>query len=180
VAGEPRHQALSQRGESVYGRGPGTQMATSLSEHRKRMLPGRAHQSAKPSASGPHSGSTTTRVMRFLCDALAHAGDPSSARWPDSSDTVVHGRTLSRPLSSWPGGGGLCSGTMSLWPGDDLEHAQMLREQTDFGHPRSGTTSGVVAYVDGEISAASLGGSEMRKKRIRASGPSRALATSSC
>jgi GNAT superfamily N-acetyltransferase len=26
----------------------------------------------------------------------------------------------------------------------------MLREQTDCGHPRSGTTSGVVAYVDDE------------------------------
>ena len=38
----------------------------------------------------------------------------------------------------------------TLWPGDDLEHAQMLREQTDCGHPRSGTTSGLVAYVDGE------------------------------
>ena len=38
----------------------------------------------------------------------------------------------------------------TLWPGDDLEHAQMLREQTDCGHPRSKTTSGLVAYVDGE------------------------------
>jgi len=26
----------------------------------------------------------------------------------------------------------------------------MLREQTDCGHPRSGTTSGLVAYTDGE------------------------------
>ena len=26
----------------------------------------------------------------------------------------------------------------------------MLREQTDCGHPRAGTTSGLVAYVDGE------------------------------
>src|SRR6476659_3784281 len=38
----------------------------------------------------------------------------------------------------------------TLWQGDDLEHAQMLREQTDCGHPRSGTTSGLVAYVDDE------------------------------
>ena len=38
----------------------------------------------------------------------------------------------------------------TLWPGDDLEHAQMLREQTDCGHPRSATTSGLVAYADGE------------------------------
>ena len=36
------------------------------------------------------------------------------------------------------------------WPGDAREHAQMLREQTDCGHPRSKTTSGLVAYVDGE------------------------------
>jgi GNAT superfamily N-acetyltransferase len=30
------------------------------------------------------------------------------------------------------------------------ERAQRLREQTDCGHPESGTTSGLVAYVDGE------------------------------
>jgi GNAT superfamily N-acetyltransferase len=30
------------------------------------------------------------------------------------------------------------------------ERAQRLREQTDCGHPRSGTTSGLVAYLDGE------------------------------
>jgi GNAT superfamily N-acetyltransferase len=38
----------------------------------------------------------------------------------------------------------------NAWPGDDLERSHMLREQTDCGHPRSGTTSGLVAYVDGE------------------------------
>jgi GNAT superfamily N-acetyltransferase len=38
----------------------------------------------------------------------------------------------------------------NAWPGDDLERAQMLRAQTDCGHPRSGTTSGLVAYVEGE------------------------------
>ena len=38
----------------------------------------------------------------------------------------------------------------NAWPGDDLERAHMLREQTDCGQPRSGTTSGLVAYVDGE------------------------------
>ena len=30
------------------------------------------------------------------------------------------------------------------------ERAQRLREQTDCGHPRSSTTSGLVAYLDGE------------------------------
>jgi GNAT superfamily N-acetyltransferase len=30
------------------------------------------------------------------------------------------------------------------------ERAQRLREQTDCGHPESGTTSGLVAYLDGE------------------------------
>jgi len=30
------------------------------------------------------------------------------------------------------------------------ERAQRLREQTDSGHPDSDTTSGLVAYVDGE------------------------------
>ena len=30
------------------------------------------------------------------------------------------------------------------------ERAQRLREQTDCGHPRSGTTSGLVAYLDGK------------------------------
>ena len=30
------------------------------------------------------------------------------------------------------------------------ERAQRLREQTDCGHPGSGTTSGLVAYLDGE------------------------------
>lgn len=34
------------------------------------------------------------------------------------------------------------------WPGDDLERAHMLREQTDCDHPRSSTTSGLVAYVE--------------------------------
>jgi GNAT superfamily N-acetyltransferase len=38
----------------------------------------------------------------------------------------------------------------SAWPGDDLERAHVLREQTDCGHPRSHTTSGLVAYLDGE------------------------------
>ena len=38
----------------------------------------------------------------------------------------------------------------SAWPGDALDRAQMLREQTDCGHPRSATTSGLVAYLDGE------------------------------
>jgi GNAT superfamily N-acetyltransferase len=38
----------------------------------------------------------------------------------------------------------------SAWPGDGLERAHMLREQTDAGHPRSRTTSGLVAYVDGD------------------------------
>ena len=38
----------------------------------------------------------------------------------------------------------------SAWPGDDLERAHMLREQTDCGHPKSHTTTGLVAYVDGE------------------------------
>jgi GNAT superfamily N-acetyltransferase len=32
----------------------------------------------------------------------------------------------------------------------DEERAQLLREQTDCGHPRSDTTSGLVAYQDGE------------------------------
>ena len=36
------------------------------------------------------------------------------------------------------------------WPGEELERAHMLCEQTDCGYPRSGTTSGLVAYVDGE------------------------------
>jgi GNAT superfamily N-acetyltransferase len=38
----------------------------------------------------------------------------------------------------------------SAWPGDDLDRAHMLREQTDCGHPRSAATSGLVAYLDGE------------------------------
>src|SRR5262249_49340602 len=38
----------------------------------------------------------------------------------------------------------------TAWPGDALDHAHMLREQTDCGHPRSKTTSGLVAYVDSE------------------------------
>lgn len=38
----------------------------------------------------------------------------------------------------------------SAWPGDDRERAHMLREQTDCEHPRSSTTSGLVAYVEGE------------------------------
>lgn len=38
----------------------------------------------------------------------------------------------------------------NAWPGDDLDRAHMLREQTDCGHPRSATTSGLVAYVDDE------------------------------
>jgi GNAT superfamily N-acetyltransferase len=36
------------------------------------------------------------------------------------------------------------------WPGDADEHAHMLRQQTDCGYPRSTTTSGLVAYLDGE------------------------------
>ena len=35
-------------------------------------------------------------------------------------------------------------------PGDALDRAHMLREQTDCGHPRSATTTGLVAYLDGE------------------------------
>jgi hypothetical protein len=38
----------------------------------------------------------------------------------------------------------------TAWPGDALDRADMLREQTDCGRPRSGTTSGLVAYLDGE------------------------------
>src|SRR5204863_9752676 len=38
----------------------------------------------------------------------------------------------------------------NAWPGDQLDRAHMLREQTDCGHPRSATTSGLVAYLDGE------------------------------
>ena len=32
----------------------------------------------------------------------------------------------------------------NAWPGDALDRAHMLREQTDCGHPRSNTTSGLV------------------------------------
>lgn len=38
----------------------------------------------------------------------------------------------------------------NAWPGDDLDRAHMLREQTDCGHPRSKATTGLVAYVDDE------------------------------
>jgi GNAT superfamily N-acetyltransferase len=38
----------------------------------------------------------------------------------------------------------------TAWPGDALDRAHMLREQTECGHPRSATTSGLVAYLDGE------------------------------
>ena len=38
----------------------------------------------------------------------------------------------------------------TAWPGDALDHARMLREQTDCGHPKSAMTSGLVAYLDGE------------------------------
>jgi GNAT superfamily N-acetyltransferase len=38
----------------------------------------------------------------------------------------------------------------TAWPGDDLRRSHMLRVQTDCGHPKSGTTSGLVAYVDDE------------------------------
>jgi len=38
----------------------------------------------------------------------------------------------------------------NAWPGDDRERAHMLREQTDCEHPRSSTTSGLLAYVGGE------------------------------
>ena len=38
----------------------------------------------------------------------------------------------------------------NAWPGDDRERAHMLREQTDCEHPRSATTSGLIAYVGGE------------------------------
>lgn len=38
----------------------------------------------------------------------------------------------------------------NAWPGDDLDRAYMLREQTDCGHPRSPATTGLVAYADEE------------------------------
>jgi hypothetical protein len=38
----------------------------------------------------------------------------------------------------------------NAWPGDALDRAHMLREQTDCGHSRSWTTTGLVAYLDGE------------------------------
>jgi hypothetical protein len=38
----------------------------------------------------------------------------------------------------------------NAWPGDDLERAHVLREQTDCGHPASSTTTGMVAYADDE------------------------------
>lgn len=38
----------------------------------------------------------------------------------------------------------------NAWPGDDVDRAHMLREQTDCGHPKSATTSGLAAYLDGE------------------------------
>ena len=36
------------------------------------------------------------------------------------------------------------------WPGDALEHAHRLREQTDCGYPKSDSTSGLLAYVGDE------------------------------
>jgi GNAT superfamily N-acetyltransferase len=81
------------------------------------------------------------------------------------TDVAVEARIVPANKASWDDleavlGGARCHGGRcycqrfklhgTLWPGDDLEHAQMLREQTDCGHPRSKTTSGLVAYVDGE------------------------------
>lgn len=36
----------------------------------------------------------------------------------------------------------------NAWPGDDLDRAHMLRDQTDCGHPESAATTGLVAYTD--------------------------------
>jgi GNAT superfamily N-acetyltransferase len=36
----------------------------------------------------------------------------------------------------------------NAWPGDDLDRAHMLREQSDCGHPDSAATTGLVAYTD--------------------------------
>jgi GNAT superfamily N-acetyltransferase len=38
----------------------------------------------------------------------------------------------------------------NAWPGDDLDRAHILREQTDCGNPGSSATTGVVAYADDE------------------------------
>jgi GNAT superfamily N-acetyltransferase len=38
----------------------------------------------------------------------------------------------------------------NAWRADPLDRAHRLREQTDCGHPRSSTTSGLVAYLDDE------------------------------
>jgi GNAT superfamily N-acetyltransferase len=69
----------------------------------------------------------------------------NEARWADL-EAVVGG-------ASCHGGRCYCQRFKlgrNAWPGDDLERAHMLREQTDCEHPTSHTTSGLVAYVDGE------------------------------
>jgi GNAT superfamily N-acetyltransferase len=69
----------------------------------------------------------------------------NKASW-DDLDTILAG-------ASCHGGRCYCQRYKlgwNAWPGDHLDRAHMLREQTDCGHPRSASTSGLVAYLDGE------------------------------
>jgi hypothetical protein len=100
----------------------------------------------RESAHGQPVRSTSTIVRMSATEAAISVVPANEARWDDLQ--TVFGtrgqpsrcqcqRYKLRPRESF-----------ASFP--DEERADRLRRQTDCGHPESGTTSGLVAYLDGE------------------------------